>query len=119
MVPLTCGGTGARVGSVREMGLGAGGAQGASSGSAVLSRGIFGRAGSKRITSCGTRKPETGWSGLCPNLNAPTQEEIKKKKDICRKEFLETSQVLDYFRNTDTLQPFHTGSRVFLRRQEN
>lgn len=34
-------------------------------------------------------------------------------------EFLETSQVLDYFRNIDTYQPFHTGSRVFLQRQEN
>lgn len=33
--------------------------------------------------------------------------------------FLETSQELHYFRNTDTLQPFHTGSRVFLWRQKN
>lgn len=33
--------------------------------------------------------------------------------------FLKPSQVLDDFRNTDTYQPFHTGSRVFLQRQEN
>lgn len=34
-------------------------------------------------------------------------------------EFLETSQALDYFRNTDTLQLFQTGSRIILQRQEN
>lgn len=34
-------------------------------------------------------------------------------------EFLETSQVLHHFRTTAPLQPFHTGSRVFLQRQEN
>lgn len=48
-----------------------------------------------------------------------TKREEKKKKAEMVSEFLETSQVLDYFRNTDPYQSFHTGSRVFLQRQEN
>lgn len=32
--------------------------------------------------------------------------------------FLETSQVMIYFSNTDSLLPFHTGSSVLLQGQE-